>query len=305
LPWHRPDGAPALVPVHSTLGKLYLELGRDREARTELRRVIDANKATADDRLAFAEATINLGVVDQAERALADAADAGAMAPRLGRLKLLLQSWKGPKEALVAAKALEKERRGPAAHDAQLALATANAWRRAGDLRKAGDALREALYGDPLHANLGLGKIQLMQNDMGQAETSFRAALAAWERGPFGVDDQTEARVGLGRALLARKALDEAVATLGPCATADPAAPEPHYWLARVHAERGENDKARTEADKATQLDDRYTEAFLLLGDLTKGAERDRAKKAYRRYLELSPDGEKAKTVKRWLASIK
>ncbi len=297
--------APALLPVHSTLGRLYLTMGREREARAELRRVIDAGKASVDDKLAYAEATIDLGVVDESETAITDAADSGALAPKIARLRLLLQSWKGPAQALLAARALEKERRGPALRDAGLAIAAANAWRRAGDLRKASEDLSAALLGDALHANLGLGRVQQMQNDLSGAEASFRAALQAWEHGPYGVDDQTEARVGLARVLIARRAFDEAATTLTPCLTSDAMAPEPHYWLARALSEKSQLDKARVEAERATQLDDKYADAFALYGDLVRMADPVKAKKAYKRYLELAPDGDKSKAVKIALKNLK
>jgi tetratricopeptide (TPR) repeat protein len=301
--------APALLTVHSTLGRLYLALGRDREARAELRRVIDAQKTDAagsvDDELAYAEATIDLGILDESEAAVQAAADAGALAPKIARLKLLLQSWKGPQQAGLAARALEKERRGPAARDAKLAIAAGDAWRRAGDPRKASDDYSAALLGDALHANLGLGRVQLQQNDLAGAETSYKAALTAWERGPYGSDDQTEARVGIARALLARRAFDEAVTTLTPSLTSDPRAPEPHFYLARAYSEKNQLDKARTEAERATQLDDHYADAFALYGDLTRIADPVKAKKAYKRYLELQPEGEKSKAVKIALKNLK
>jgi len=298
--------APALASVHSALGRLYVDLGRDREARVELRKVLDVKKATVDDRLAFAEATLNLGLVEDGDRAIADAVEAGALAGKVAQLKLLAQSWKGPKEAAVAAKLLEKDRsRGAAAHDARLAIAAGNAWRRAGDLKKAGDDLRAALYGDPLHANLGLGRLELMSTDPAVAESSFRAALSAWERGPYGVDDQTEARVGLARALLARKSPADAIAALTPALTDDPMAPEPRLWLARAYVDKGEPAKALVQAEKAAELDDRYADAFLLVGDLSKSVKKDKARQAYKKYLELQPDSPQAKTIKKNLASLK
>jgi tetratricopeptide (TPR) repeat protein len=295
--------APALVSVHSTLGRIYLDLGRNREARAELRKVLDAGKATADDKLGYAEATIDLGLTADGERALKDAIDAGALAGKTARLKLDLQSWKGPKEALAAARVLEKQRKGAAAHDASLALAAADAWRRSGDLKRASDDLRAALFGDALHANLGLGRVQLLQNDPVSAEASYRAALDAWQRGPYGVDDQTEARVGLARALLARKSVGDALATLTPCITDDPTAPEPHLWLARAYLAEGKRDQALAQAVRATELDDQYAEAFLLVGELSRSGHRDQAKKAFRRYLELAPSGSEARSIKRTLAS--
>ncbi len=297
--------APALLPVHSTLGRLELTLGRDREARSELRRVIDAGKATVDDQLAYAEATIDLGLVSDAEGAIQSAADAGALAPKIARLRLLLQSWTGAAQAGRAARALEKERKGPAARDAKLALAAGDAWRRAGDTKKASEDYSAALLGDALHANLGLARVQLAQNDLTGAEASYKTALQAWERGPYGIDDQTDARVGLGRTLVARRAFDEAVTTLQPAVLSDAMAPEPHYWLARAYSEKSQHDKARPEAERATQLDDKYADAFALYGDLLRMPDPLKAKKAYKRYLELAPDGDKAKVVKIALKSLK
>jgi tetratricopeptide (TPR) repeat protein len=244
-----------------------------------------------------------LGLVKDGEQAIAAAQEAGAIAPKLARLRLYLQSWKGAQGALAAARALDRERKGPQARDARLAIAAADAWRRAGDPRRAIGAYSTALFSDPLHANLGLGRVSLAQGDFGQAEASFRAALEAHARAPHGVDDQTEARVGLARALVAKKSFQEAIATLTPSLAADPGAPEPHYWLARAYAERKEEAKARAEADKAIELDDAYADALLLVGDLNKTADPTRAKKAYKRYLELAPDRAPAKNVRKWLAS--
>jgi tetratricopeptide (TPR) repeat protein len=297
--------APALLSVHSALGHLELELGRDREARAQLRQVIDAGKASAEDRLAFATAVIHLGMVREGEKALAEAASAGGAKDRIARLHLVLQSWKGPKEAGIAAKALEKLRRGAKKGDADSALDIANAWRRAGDPARAEAELRAAMPADPLHANLGLGRIALARNDAASAQGFYRAALAAWERGPYGVDDASEGRVGLARALLVLKKSEEAVKTLETAVTADPTAPEVHYWFGRALAERGELEQARAQAGKAVELDDHYAEAYLLLGDLTKSSDRKRARQAYRHFLDLNSDAAQARLVKKTLESLR
>jgi tetratricopeptide (TPR) repeat protein len=299
--------APALTQVHAALGRMYLDLGRAREARTALRKVLDApGKATVDDKLSFAEASLALGFVEDAEGMLGDVSPApkSPQAARLQRLRLVAQSWKGPKEALAAAKTLEKDRKGPAARDVALGLALADAYRRAGDLKKAADVLR-TVGGDVLHVNLGLGRIALAQGDGAAAETAYRTALQAWAEGPYGVDDRTEARVGLARALLLRKATADAIAQLDPAITDDPTAPEPRFWIARAHVEAGALDKARPHVEKAVELDDKYVDAWMLLGDLTKGTARDRAKQAYKKVVELSPESANGKAAKRALASLK
>jgi tetratricopeptide (TPR) repeat protein len=246
-----------------------------------------------------------MGLADDAERAIKEAEDAGALKPKIDHLRLLLQSWRGPKEALVAAAGLEKLRKGTGAHDARLAIQTADAWRRAGDLKKAGDDLRAALYGDALHANLGLGKVELLGADPTNAEASFKAALKAWDGGPYGIDDKTEARVGLARSQLARKAASDAIAALEPALTEDPRAPEPRYWLAKAHLEQTQPDKARPHADKAVELDDTYADAWLLVGDLNRAVDKGRARVAYKKYLELQPNAPDAKNVKKILAALK
>ncbi|HEX4456844.1 MAG TPA: tetratricopeptide repeat protein, partial [Polyangia bacterium] len=298
--------APALMSAHAARARLYLDLGRVREARTDARSVLDSGRATADDKLAYAEATIRLGHADEGERALKDALDAGVLAPRAAHLRLVLQSWRGPKEALAAAKTMEKDRHGPAAGDPQLAIDAADAWRRGGDLRNAQADDRAALFGDPLHANLGLGRIALGTAQRDEAEQSFRAALAAWDKGAFAVDDQTEARIGLARTLMQRDPKSkEAVATLESAIKDDFGSAEAHFWLARAYSDTGNGTQARVQADKAIELDDSYAEAFALDGDLWRASSRDKARKAYKRYLELSPNGEQAKAVKRSLAQLR
>ena len=201
---------------------------------------------------------------------------------------------------------MEKERKGPALHDARLAIDCADAWRRAGDPRKAGDLLRAAMFGDPLHANLGLGRVQMASQQPGEAEQSFRAALAAWDKGAFGVDDQTDARIGLARSLLARDPKNkEAAATLDAAVRDDAGSAEAHYWLAKVSADQGDHDKARAHADKAIELDDAYPEALALDGDLWRSSDKAKAKKAYKKYLEVAPTGPDAKPIRRALAQLR
>src|SRR5262249_11450971 len=155
-----------------------------------------------------------------------------------------------PKDAAAAAKLLEKERKGSGAHDARLAIQAGHAWRRAGDVKRASEDYRAAISGDALHAQLGLGRIELGSADPPQAAPSVRGAVAAWDRGPYGVDDHTEARVGLARALYARRSYSEVLDTLKAALAEDRQAPEPHYWTARALADLGKPAEARPHAEK-------------------------------------------------------
>ena len=90
----------------------------------------------------------------------------------------------------------------------------------------------------------------------------------------------------------------EAAATLDAAVRDDGGAAEAHYWLAELSAEQGDHDKARAQADKAIELDDAYAEALALDGDLWRASNKDKAKKAYKKYLEVAPNGDQVKTVK-------
>jgi tetratricopeptide (TPR) repeat protein len=296
----------SLLGPHTTLGHLYHELGRDVEARNELRRTVDAKKATADDQLALAEATINLGQLNEADKMLATAQTAGVPAPRIARARLVLASWQKGPTAASAAKGLEKLHKG-APKDASLAIDAGNAWRRAGDGKKAAEMFKAALGTgkDAFHGNLGLGRALMSLNDFNGAEAAFRAALDASVHAPYGEEDKSEARVGVGRALLGKKAFTDAVGALETARDEDTEAPEPRFWLAKAYAEVNDAPKARAEAERATALDDGYKEAWLLLADLTEKIDKPVAANALKKYLELIGDTPAAKPIKRRLANLK
>jgi tetratricopeptide (TPR) repeat protein len=173
-------------------------------------------------------------------------------------------------------------------------------------VKRAADDLRAAMFGDPLHANLGLGRAQLAAGQRDDAEQSFRAALAAWDKGAFGIDDQTDARIGLSRTLLLRDPKSKEAATVLEAAVRDDAnSAEAHYWLAKVDAALGNVKEARAQADKAVELDDSYAEALALDGELWRAADKEKAKKAYRKYLEVAPAGEQSKSARRALSQLK
>ncbi|HEY2745970.1 MAG TPA: tetratricopeptide repeat protein, partial [Polyangia bacterium] len=57
--------APSLMSARAARARLYLDLGRDREARADAREVLDAGRASGEDKLTFAEATVRLGHADE------------------------------------------------------------------------------------------------------------------------------------------------------------------------------------------------------------------------------------------------
>ncbi len=298
--------APSLQGAVSELGRIYLELGRLSEVRKTLRPTIESGKASTDDALNFAEASIALGFLEDGEAQLN--AQKGPPSPRLERLRALAQSWKGQKDALLATKTIERLRKGPGASDAKLALSAGEIYRRAGNPKAAETAFGGAVAAEPLRAHLGLGKLALLSGDVAGAETHYRAALDAWEKRPFGNDVRTEARVGLGRALLGKHSLAEASKLLEQALAEDAEASEAAYYLAKVLVEQGDPKAALAKAERACSLDEQFADAFLLVGELAqKGdkSDKDKAKRAYEKFLQLQPNAPQVKTVKKALAALK
>ncbi len=293
--------APDFIEAHALLSELYLRAGREREARLELLKVADKRPLKPSEQLDLAEAVIRLGLPDEGQIQLAKAGSG----ERRNYLGLLLSSFK-PKEALIAAKGLEKLHRGPVrdGKDARWALDVAAAFRRAGDSKRAEARLREAVPIDPLHAQLELARIFLGQGLSPSAETAARAALAAWQKGKDGIDDLTDARIVLGRALLGERRAKDAVAELESAAGGDPSSAEAHLFLAHAYQDSGERARARSSVERAVELDPQYAAAELLLGELLRGSDPKRAKEAFRRVVELDgPTGASGKIARHFLLS--
>src|SRR5262249_47054763 len=77
------------------------------------------------------------------------------------------------------------------------------------------------------------------------------------------------AHYGLGRLFAAEKKWPEAVREFQRAISAKPS-PEAHFALACLYYELGEDETATGHLQKATELDNAYIEAFLLLGLLYK-----------------------------------
>ena len=137
--------APALMPVQAALGPALPRLGRDREARTDAaqgprrRHAQRRGQARPSPRR-----PIELGHVDEGERRSEDATDAGIPAARGAPQAGRCSRGGAPRRRWPRPSAWRRSARDRRAHDARLALTPADAWRRAGDPRKAGEILRGA-----------------------------------------------------------------------------------------------------------------------------------------------------------------
>ena len=294
--------APSLSHAVTELARVYFELGRFSDVRKTLRPSIESGKASVEDALTFAEASIGLGFLEDGQAQLAN--QKGPPTPRLERLRALEQSWKGPQEALVATKIIERLRKA-AATDAKIALSAGEIYRRAGNPKAAEVAFTAALAQEPLRARLGLGKLALQAGNLVGAEKNYRGALEGWEKRPHSTDDRTEARVGLGRSLLGRRALSDAATLLEQTLVDDPEASEAAYYLAKVLLAQGDDKAALRNAERAVLLDEQFADAFLLIGELSQKSEREKAKRAYEKYLQLAPNTPQAKPIKKILAGLK
>jgi tetratricopeptide (TPR) repeat protein len=298
--------APALVAAHQILGRIYLDLGRLRDARLALRQVVRGRFATVEDWLTLAEVELALGLVVEGQESIEAARQAGASPGKVARAALLAESFQGVEKAQVAARALDTERR-ESGRDLLLSLNASQAWLRAGDPQAALQPL-DALRGRaPLVAALWSGRIHLRQRNVAEAEAAYRAAVAAWDKGPYALEQRGEAHAGLCRALFLRGALDEAVAE-GKLAVVDaPQGADGHYCLGRVLAEQGQLPQALGAAERAASLDPGSMEACVLLGDLTAKVPqgRDKARRRYERCLALSPNSPLGRYVRGALGALK
>lgn len=121
----------------------------------------------------------------------------------------------------------------------------ASALERAGDDAGALAAYRELAAAQPRasEGHLGLGAL-LVKRGGAEAEEGIRALLRAVEIDP----ELYEARVTLGRALVARGRAAEAVEHLRRAAALAPGNPEPHYQLSLAYRRLGRKEEADAES---------------------------------------------------------
>lgn len=235
--------------------------GRAAEAEPLARSAVDAALAAAQTTKAgnadanaanerAADALVLLGIVlavrgDDAG-ALKSVGQAVRLAPdnfdaqlALGRALFGAGDDAGAARALRAAAALK-----PA--DAQAHFFLATALERSGDSVGALAAYHELVARQPLAAegHLGLG-VLLLKRGGAEAEEGLRELARALEINP----NLYEARVTLGRALVARGRAGAAVEHLRRAAELAPGNPEPHYQLSLAYRRLGRKEEAAAESD--------------------------------------------------------
>ncbi|HEX8720366.1 MAG TPA: tetratricopeptide repeat protein [Pyrinomonadaceae bacterium] len=228
--------------------------GRPADAEPLARRAVEAARASGQ-KLAAADALVLLAVVLAVRRddagALKASAEAAALAPdsfdaqlTYGRALYGAGDDAGAARAFRAATALS-----PA--DARPRFFLATALERAGDAEGALAAYRELVGLQPraLEGHLGLGAL-LVKRGGAEAEEGIRELLRAAEIDP----DNYEARVSLGRALVARGRAAEAVGHLRRAAALAPGNPEPHYQLSLAYRKLGRREEAAAESAVVKQI---------------------------------------------------
>ena len=208
----------------------------------------DPKKLTREQRARAADALVLLAIVlavngndrealrmaDQAVNVSADHFDAQFT---LGRARYGAGDTHGAVAALRAAVALNP-------NDARALFFLGTALERAGDIKGAISSYRQLIAKHPRAAegHLGLG-ILLVRGGSEQVEEGIKELESAVALEP----NQYEARVSLGRALLARGRASESVPHLIRAGELAPGNPEPHYQLAIAYRRLGKNDLAAQE----------------------------------------------------------
>jgi Flp pilus assembly protein TadD len=173
----------------------------------------------------------------------------------------------------------------PMTDEARTLASQANERFEKGDFTGAEELYRKVIAVNPENAfaltNLGVTQFRLGR--LGDAEASLRKAL---ELSP----DDAFARSTLGIVYYSQDKLDQAVEELSQSLVINQNSPVAHNYLGIVASRKGWQDAARKELETATTLDPNYADAFFNLAVVCatqKPADKDAARKAYRRATEL------------------
>jgi tetratricopeptide (TPR) repeat protein len=240
------DLQPNYAAAHDGLGRLFESLGKDDEAEAEYRKAIDINVAFADAYTHLGELFLRQGRLDDATglflKAIAMKPDFSQAYTRLGVALSRLERFD---DAIAAA----RKSQALSARDPEPYVALARIYTDLQSLRRAQEALDEALRLDPDHvwAHLILADLKRARGDLDAAAGDLKAR---YERG---IDDPRLKRVAYDalRSLLADA---ERLAILRSAAAARPGDAAPAAEMARFLARQGAHLEAAGILEQAAAL---------------------------------------------------
>jgi|ERR1041384_347939 predicted Zn-dependent protease len=142
-----------------------------------------------------------------------------------------------------------------------------------------------------------LGTVQLMKNNVEEAEKDYRRAIQ--ERPTFML-----ALLNLGRVLSAQKKYDEAIEPLAEAVKASPTSAEANYMLGEAYLQIKKGSKAVPYLTDAAKLG--KAEAHLRLATLYNAAGmKDKAALEYEEFLKKRPDYKDRKTLEQYISENK
>jgi tetratricopeptide (TPR) repeat protein len=142
-----------------------------------------------------------------------------------------------------------------------------------------------------------LGTVQLMRNNVEEAEKAYRRAIQ--ERPTF-----TLALLNLGRLLSAEKKFEEAITPLTEAVTASPTSAEANFLLGEAYLQIKKGSKAVPYLTEAAKLG--KAEAHLRLATLYNAVGmKDKAAEQYQEFLKKRPDYKDRKTLEQYISENK
>jgi tetratricopeptide (TPR) repeat protein len=237
-----------------------------------------------------------------AQKRLEDAGRLTATPPwRLAREKGRLAYLRGSFSEAVK-ELNEASRLRPDDLDARLLLM--DAYYAAGDTEGMNRVKIEVLrrFEDRPESKLAGGRFDLVLGKINSAITQLDDALSRLQARPAPPRVLAEVYTLLGHAFLDNGKLFKAEAYLQQAIKLDPSSAEAHYWMGMVHLDHGYYLKAKAEFETALGLRPNYAQAWYDLGE-TSRRQKDKkaAERAYRKYLELAPDGTFSSEVRDYL----
>lgn len=251
--------------VLQVLGVIYCQTGEVRQGADYLRKAIRRGADTIDNRLNLTRALLELGELDEAEKACR--APAGAAEPAvLQRLRADIRKAQGRH---VEAIGLYEQIVQQSPNDFESWNNLGNARLAAGDAAGALEALEQSRA---LNPNNGVVHINIARalDALGSHSEGLAGLQHAARQSPGDASVQLE----LGKALLRMGRSDEALAPLGTAARLNPANAETFVFLGLTFASLAQADQAERSYRFALKADPRNVEAFLNLAILLEQANR-------------------------------